>query len=204
MIDSWEEFRRRQIEDIPGSRHARWVPYQELLPECTPQFREDVILMHPAPADVQPSDHDASAQVHLSGPAQVQGPTAEEVNVFDESLLNNPDPELIRRKLIVPLSRFNDGDIRSFDYRTWSSTEERYSWLYDERKKIEQLVKDIERNGLRNKIEIMKRGDHLYVTNGHHRVVVLKKHLGWTHIPYRWFILGSRGGTRYCRGRLPG
>lgn len=127
------------------------------------------------------------------------------MTVYDEYMLRDPGPDLLARRKIVSLSRFNDDDIRPMDYDSWRSTESRYQYDYDERKKIELLTEDIERNGLRKKIEIMRRGDALNVCDGHHRVVVLKA-LGWTHIPYRWFIPDVRStwhGPRYQRHHLP-
>lgn len=48
MISSWRELHDRSMQPIHGSQHVRWVPSQELLPECTPAFREVVVKTHAA------------------------------------------------------------------------------------------------------------------------------------------------------------
>lgn len=119
---------------------------------------------------------------------------------YTSSWLKDPSPAYLRRRLIVSLDRFTDDDIASFDYGSWNRTETAYSYP-QAAAEMENLIADIECNGLRKKIEIMLRGDFLYVADGHHRVVALKR-LGWTHVPYRWFT------TTMCRNhpqraRLP-
>lgn len=126
---------------------------------------------------------------------------------YDESFLNNPTPDILRRRHLVPLTRFADDDIASMDYDSWRATESRYEWHPRERKKMEELIESIRWEGLRNKVEIMARGTALNVANGHHRVVVLRK-LGWTHVPYRWYRMEAqpifRGSkTYYERAMLP-
>lgn len=126
--------------------------------------------------------------------------------MYDERLLRNPDPSDLARKKIIPLSRFTDDDIYSMDYASWAATESRYEWHPEDRTQMEKLVEDIERNGLRKKIEIAQHGGRLHVSDGHHRVIALRKHLGWTHIPYRWFVVDHRTGLygpRYRRDLLP-
>lgn len=119
-------------------------------------------------------------------------------------LLKNPHPNAIIRKKIVPLSRFNDDDIMAFDYATWKSAGIVYQRPYEAHiHQIDELAHDIECYGLHTKIEIMQRGDSLYVADGHHRVYVLKNVLSWTHIPYRWYIPGLARGRRVGFQRQP-
>lgn len=110
--------------------------------------------------------------------------------------------------LLLPISRFHDHDIGSFDFDTWGLTFRRYEHDWAEREKIEQLIDDIECNGLKGKIEIMKRGLYFYVGDGHHRIAALMK-MGWTDpIPYRWTdtekVRPVSENPRYERGRIPG
>lgn len=122
--------------------------------------------------------------------------------VYGEDFLNNPSPDFLKRRNLVPLTRFADDDIRSMDYSSWRATEGRYEWHPEERKKMEELIESIHWEGLRTKVEIMCRGSALNVADGHHRVVALRK-LGWTHVPYRWYIVIPFTPQSYRRGRLP-
>lgn len=118
--------------------------------------------------------------------------------------LRNPTPEQLNRRLIVPLSRFNDQDICAMDYSTWKATEDWYEWDPRERIKIKKLMESIELHGLRTKIEICYDGGPA-VADGHHRIVALRK-LGWTHVPYRWFVPDMRwddARPNYVRAQLP-
>lgn len=123
--------------------------------------------------------------------------------IYTEDMLKHPPPEVLKRRLIAPLSRFHDDDIMSFDYGTWRSTESQYD--FREKERLNGLMDNIERKGLTTRIDLMLRGEHLYVANGHHRVVALKR-LGWTHIPYRWYTVPFRRLSAPCynRHRIPG
>lgn len=125
---------------------------------------------------------------------------------YDESFLNNPPPDILRRRHIVPLARFSDDDVASMDYDSWKATASRYEWHPDERKKMEELIESIRWEGLRNKVHIVARGALFNVADGHHRVVALRR-LGWTHVPYRWYRLEKqplyRDRTFYERAMLP-
>lgn len=120
--------------------------------------------------------------------------------------LRDPSPEQLKRRLIVPLSRFNDDDIQSMDYSSWRATENWYEWDRRERNKIRDLMDSIELHGLREKIEIRYDGGPI-MANGHHRIVALRK-LGWTHVPYRWYVPDARWTALthrrvYVRAQLP-
>lgn len=123
------------------------------------------------------------------------------------SELRNPPEEFLRRRQIVALTRFNNDDIVSGDHETWGAAEAWYAG-YTENRRIERLMRSIESEGLRTKIEIRwdGPGTPLMLTNGHHRVMALRR-LGWTHVPYRWYIPqfgpGAYTYMSYRRGRLP-
>jgi hypothetical protein len=41
IIDSWDDLLVRRFEEIPGSAHFRWVPFDELRVYCTPRFQRE-------------------------------------------------------------------------------------------------------------------------------------------------------------------
>jgi len=118
--------------------------------------------------------------------------------------LRDPTPEQLRRRLIVPLSRFNDNDICSMDYSSWKATEYWYDTDAKERAKVQRLMASIELHGLRERVEIRYDGGPI-MANGHHRIVALRR-LGWTHVPYRWYVPDRRwddSRPNYVRAMLP-
>ncbi|MDX3260786.1 hypothetical protein PV336_16315 [Streptomyces sp. MI02-2A] len=82
---------------------------------------------------------------------------------YDESFLNNPTLDVLRRRHLLPLARFTDDDIASMDYDSWKATASRYEWHPAERKKMEELIESIRWEGLRNKVEILRNDDEARV-----------------------------------------
>lgn len=123
------------------------------------------------------------------------------MNYFEDQL----DQWLTSRRRLLPLARFNDNDIRPMDEPTWRGVEQLHTRFGQNEKHLEMLMDRIELEGLKRPVEIWanENGELPVVYNGHHRITVFR-HLGWTHIPYRWF--SSHPTTRvhtYYRKPLP-
>ncbi|WP_145500871.1 hypothetical protein [Streptomyces sp. CFMR 7] len=107
------------------------------------------------------------------------------MDYFEDQL----DSWLQSSRRLLPISRFNDKDIRSFDYPTWKGTEQAHMWFGEPERMLQELKNRIEIEGLRKPVEIWAastEGHSPVVYDGHHRITVFRQ-LGWTHIPYRWF-----------------
>ncbi|WP_078530959.1 ParB N-terminal domain-containing protein [Streptomyces sp. PsTaAH-124] len=108
------------------------------------------------------------------------------------------------RRRLLPLSRFNDDDIRPIDYSSWRATEQAHTH-YRVLPELEELQHQVEIKGLQKPVEIWASvdGSSPVVSDGHHRITVLKR-LGWTHVPYRWYHYHPNTRKRsYQRRHLP-